>query len=398
MPIVSLADIAKHRKPVSEVLAGLQSDSTGTSVEAGKKLVQKAQDAGLNLRDYLTLAVDVRAGEGEDKGRYEGLNGYEAALAHLNLPFKNDLENGVVLQAAADSFGTYPGTRAMFPEVLDDMLRQQGRIESIENVASLVGNTRTITQTEMISTVLNDTAGEDDTFTISEFGKIPVRTVGTSQTAVRMFKHGSGYEFSYEFNRRASLDIITPFASRVARRLEKSKVSAATYVLVNGDGVNPAATATTLGAYGGDFTGGKSLKDNYRALAKFLMEKWKAGYPIDTLACNFDTYVELMFMFTPTLNSRESLASAMPAVAGTPNINLPVMNGSVNVVLSSAVAADRIVAFVKGETLEELQEAGSNIAESERSITSQSVTYVRSAVSGFKLAFGDTRWIINTAA
>jgi len=398
MPIVSLADIAKHRKPVSEVLAGLQSDSTGTSVEAGKKLVQKAQDAGLNLRDYLTLAVDVRAGEGDDKGRYEGLNGYEAALAHLNLPFKNDLESGVVLQAAADSFGTYPGTRAMFPEVLDDMLRQQGRIESIENVASLVGNTRTITQTEMISTVLNDTAGEDDTFTISEFGKIPVRTVGTSQTAVRMFKHGSGYEFSYEFNRRASLDIITPFASRVARRLEKSKVSAATYVLVNGDGVNPAATATTLGTYGGDFTGGKSLKDNYRALAKFLMEKWKAGYPIDTLACNFDTYVELMFMFTPTLNSRESLASAMPAVAGTPNINLPVMNGSVNVVLSSAVAADRIVAFVKGETLEELQEAGSNIAESERSITSQSVTYVRSAVSGFKLAFGDTRWIINTAA
>jgi len=398
MPIVSLADIAKHRKPVSEVLAGLQSDSTGTSIEAGQKLVKKAQDAGLNLRDYLTLAVDVRAGEGDDKGRYEGLNGYEAALAHLNLPFKNDLESGVVLQAAADSFGTYPGTRAMFPEVLDDMLRQQGRIESIENVASLVGNTRTITQTEMISTVLNDTAGEDDTFTISEFGKIPVRTVGTSQTAVRMFKHGSGYEFSYEFNRRASLDIITPFASRVARRLEKSKVSAATYVLVNGDGVNPAATATTLGAYGGDFTGGKSLKDNYRALAKFLMEKWKAGYPIDTLACNFDTYVELMFMFTPTLNSRESLASAMPAVAGTPNINLPVMNGSVNVVLSSAVAADRIVAFVKGETLEELQEAGSNIAESERSITSQSVTYVRSAVSGFKLAFGDTRWIINTAA
>jgi len=174
MPIVSLADIAKHRKPVSEVLAGLQSDSTGTSVEAGKKLVQKAQDAGLNLRDYLTLAVDVRAGEGDDKGRYEGLNGYEAALAHLNLPFKNDLENGVVLQAAADSFGTYPGTRAMFPEVLDDMLRQTGRIESIENVASLVGNTRTINQTEMISTVLNDTADEDDTFTIAEFGKIPV--------------------------------------------------------------------------------------------------------------------------------------------------------------------------------------------------------------------------------
>lgn len=398
MPQVSLAEIAKHRKPVSEVLAGLTSDSRQTSVEAGQKLVAKARDAGLSVRDYLTLAIDVRAGDGEDKGAYEGLNGYEAALSHLNLPFRNDLENGVVLQAAADTFGTYAGTRAMFPEVLDDMLRQQGRIESIENVASLVGQSRTITQTEMISTVMDDTEGEDDTFTIAELGQIPVRTVRTSQTSVKMFKHGSGYEFSYEFNRRASLDILTPFASRVARRLEKSKVSAASYVLINGDGVNPAAAAVTLGSYGGDFTGGKTLKDNYRALAKFLMTQWKAGYMVDTLACNFDTYVELLFMFTPTLNSRESLASAMPVVAGTPNINLPIMNGSVNVVLSSAVPADRIVAFIKNETLEELKEAGSNIAESERSITNQAVTYVRSEVSGFKLAFGDTRWLINTAA
>ena len=391
-----LSDIAQHRKPVEEVVGGLLSASSHESAENGKKLIEKARDAGLSLRDYLTLAVDVKSGASGAANQAAGLNGYEAALSHLNLPFGNDFEQGVVLQAASDTFATYTGTRAMFPEVLDDMLKQAGRIEQLENTAALVSQSRVINGVEMISTVMEDTVEEDGTFTIAEGGKIPVRAVRTSQNSVRMYKHGSGYEFTYEFNRRASLDIITPFASRVARRLEISKVAAATSVLISGDGVNAAATAEDLATYGADFVG-KTLKDNYRALAKFIMAKWKAGYTIDTIACNFDLYVEMMFMFAQTNIGTASDIQNLQA-AGAPAINLPVMNGMVNVVLSSSIPDGYFVAFVKRESLEELVEAGSTIAESERSITTQVVTYVRSENTGYKLSFPDGRFYVKAKA
>lgn len=392
-----LSEIAQHRKPVEEVVGGLLSASSHESAEAGKKLIDKARDAGLSLRDYLVLAVDVKSGTSGAANQAAGLNGYEAALSHLNLPFGNDFEQGVVLQAASDTFATYAGTRAMFPEVLDDMLKQAGRIEQLENTAALVSQSRVINGVEMISTVMEDTVEEDGTFTIAEGGKIPVRAVRTSQNSVRMYKHGSGYEFTYEFNRRASLDIITPFASRVARRLEISKVAAATSVLISGDGVNAAATAEDLATYGADFAGVKTLKDNYRALAKFIMAKWKAGYTIDTIACNFDLYVEMMFMFAQTNIGTASDIQNLQA-AGAPGINLPVMNGMVNVVLSSSIPDGYFVAFVKRESLEELVEAGSTIAESERSITNQVVTYVRSENTGYKLSFPDGRFYVKAKA
>lgn len=386
-----------QRRPVEEVVAGLRAQSQHESRESALRLTAQAKDVGLSLRDYLTLAVDVNAGEHAELHSRAGLNGYEAVLNHLNLPHHTDLAQGVLLQAAADTFQTYPGTRVLFPEVIDDMVRWTNRMEMVETTDSIVGQTRTISGTELVSTVVTDDAEARSTFTVPELANIPVRSIRSTETTVRMFKHGSAYRTSYEFNRRASLDIMTPFAIRLLRQLEISKVSAATSVLINGDGVNAAAPLVTLGSFGGDFTSGRTLKDNYRALAKFLMSRAKAGNPVDTLLGNFDTYVELMFMFMPTLNAGRSDAEAAAALGG-PSLQLPIMGGAVNFAFSSAMPDNRLLAYSRGETLEELVEAGGSIAENERSITNQSLTYVRTEVTGYKIAWGDTRTLLRTDA
>jgi hypothetical protein len=387
-----------QRRPVEDVVGALRSDSNHASREAANTLIAQARDSGLNLRDYLTLAVDVRAGEHAERFALANLNGYEAVLDHLNLPFRNDLEQGVLLQAASNTFQTFPGTRALFPEVVDDMLRWSDRQDQFENTAALVGQSRTIAGIEMVSTVVDDDSDERGTFIVPELANIPVRTIRTSETSVKMFKHGSAYRTSYEFNRRASLDILTPFASRVQRQLEISKVTAAVSVLINGDGVNGAAPSVNLSAHGADFTGTRTLKDNYRALAKFLMSRARDGNPVDTLVGNFDTYVELMFMFMPTLNNKDSDDASAIAAAGGPSLQLPIMGGTVKFAIASAVPANRLIAYSRGETLEELVEAGASISENERSITNQALTYVRSEVTGYKLAFGDTRTVLVTNA
>src|SRR5680860_396439 len=226
------------RRPVEEVIAGLQADGRGASTEAGSALVGQAKDYGLSLRDYLTLAVDVRAGEYAEQAHNAKLSGYELAVAALGLPARDDFNQGVLLQASSESFQKYPGTRALFPEVIDDMLRWKDRQDTLETVAPLLSQSRTITGTELLSTVVEDDSADRGTQTVPELSNIPVRTIRTSQQSVQMFKHGSAYRTSYEFNRRASLDLLTPYATRVARELEVGKVLAATSVLVNGDGVN----------------------------------------------------------------------------------------------------------------------------------------------------------------
>lgn len=383
-----------QRQPVETVLKGLRG-SRGESTEAGQKLIHMAADVGLGLRDYLTLAIDTRAGE--HKEQLGDLTGYEATLLHLNLPYRNDLENGVLLQAASETFQTFPGTRALFPEVIDDMLRWKHTQDQLETTEGLLAQRRTITGNEMISTTVDDDSGELGTFTVPEMARIPVRTIKTSQSAVKMFKHGSAYRTSYEFSRRASLDLLTPFANRVARELEISKVKAATSVLINGDGVNGAAPVKAISH--ADFGGVAGTLD-YKALAKWIMQAAKEGKPIDTIVGNYDMFVEMLFLFQPTLASQLSLAGVLPQIAGTPkvNVSLPILNSSVKFALSSSMPADKLIGYAKDETLEELIEAGSSISENERSILNQAITYVRTENTGYKLAFGDTRRILDVAA
>lgn len=383
------------RRPVEEVTAGLQSESKGASTEAGSNLVAQAKDYGLSLRDYLTLAVDTRSGEFAEQAHKAGLNGYELSVAALGLPSKNDFNEGILLQASSESFQKFPGTRAMFPEVIDDMLRWKDRQDTLETVAPLLAQTRTITGTELLSTVVDDDSADRGTQTVPELANIPVRTIRTSQQSVQMFKHGSAYRTSYEFNRRASLDILTPYAARVARELEIGKVGAATSVLVNGDGANGAATVEAITTHGGT---ANNLQGNYKALAKFLMKMAKDGVPADILVGNYDMFVELLFMFTPNLASNKNEAMEL-ARAGAPGVNLqlPIMNNAVQFVLSSGMPANKLMAYNRGETLEELVEAGSIISESENAIRNQSITYVRTETSGYRLAFGDTRRILDVA-
>lgn len=383
------------RTPVAQLLGGLLSENRSDSIHAAQKLIGEAKECGLSFQDYLKLsALPTDDKEGR---KYEGLNGFEASLAFLNLPFRDNLEQGVFLQAASDTFQKFPGTRAMFPEVIDQMLRWKNRQPNIETLAPLLAQSRTITGSEMISTAVEDDSAARGTYAIPELGRIPIRTIRTSQTSVGIYKHGSGIRTSYEFERRASLDILTPFAARVSRELEVSKIKAATQILINGDGVNGAAGTINItdANVGGVVVGTNKFRNQYAAFASWLVYRASLGLPIDIVVGNVKMYLELLLMFTPTLGAVKSEAEALAAAGGPAlNLNIPLLGGAATFALSSAVPDNRLIGYTKAETLEELVEAGSQISENERSIENQSVTYVRTENSGFKLAYGDTRSIL----
>ncbi|RJF78086.1 hypothetical protein D3877_23435 [Azospirillum cavernae] len=396
MPEVRSLNEIQRRSPEA-VLAGLTTE--GQSRDAGLRLLRDANSFGIGVRDYLLLSIDPRLSE--TPARFDGLNGYEASLAFLNMPVRNDFANGITLQAASQTFQTWEGSRAMFPEVVDDMMRWAYRQDTLETVEPLVSNSRTISGPELITAVILDPDNDKDNYrtsVVSEGGRIPVRTIRMTENSVKIWKHGSGYQTTYEFSRRASLDMLTPFAARVQRELERSKVGVATTVMLNGDGVHPAAGVVKQTAFGGTQSG----RIEYKPLLKWLVSRAKAGVPVDMVMGNWDAYVEwLMLFMAPAIAkvaSGEGLdtktaAERLASVGVGLQASLPVLNFNVGFALSSTMGDGKLLGYTKAETLEELVEANSMISESEQSIRNQVITYVKTQSSGYKLAFGDTREI-----
>lgn len=397
-----LLAIRAGRQPAEVLLASIKpEDRNGaSSLRAGENLIRLAKEAHLSIDDYLRLAVDP------NKGAFAGakMDGYECALAFLDLPIRDDFSSGVLLQAAAETFNTFPGSRALFPPVIDNILQWKYRQDQIENVGALVSQSRTINGNEVITNVIDDKASDyQQTGVIAEGAEIPVRSLRVGEKNVKFYKFGGGIEFTYEFERRVSLDLITPYAARMQREVEIGQTAIATALLLNGDGSPAHGAAPVINAT--DLAAGfpedgrpvpKTGRLNWEVVLKWLVTQAQKGVPIDTVVGNWDMYLEWIRMFSiPTANAgptqMEILAQAGVQVARE-NPRLPL---NMNFALSSTAPAGKLIGYIKAETIEELIENGSDIEESTRAITNQRVRYVKTTNRGYRMVFGDTRSVLN---
>lgn len=402
---MSNRSLSEMKRRGIEVYADLKSTDRTKSVSAGTALCAEAREYGLGIRDFLTLAVDPSLSEDQRiKSAAGEMNGWEAALTYFDVPVTDDHAHGVTLQLAADTFSQFPGVRAMFPEAIDEVLRWKYRQTAFENTESIVSQSRTINSTEMISTVVEDKEADYEfASAIAEGAEVPVHKISASEHAVKIYKFGMGLEFTYEFSRRASLDIFTPYQARIERAIETSKVMAATALMINGDGnVAGAAPVVTQSSLNGGVVGTATNGVlSYRHLTKWLIDRARAGAPVDTVVGNWDAYMQWLALFAlpqvgtgKFIEGNHSEAEAV-AKAGFQLGGVPILQGTVNFALSSAVPDGSLLGITKAETCEELVEAGADIDESERAITNQSVKFVRTRSSGYKLLFADTRSILD---
>lgn len=390
----TLIELAKARQPAELVLAKLMSSNAAESLQAGMDIANHAKQLGVSAREYLQLSVDTGKGEFAN----DQLDGYQTALYAAQLPVKDDFAKGIVLQAAAETFQTFPGMRVLFPEVMDDIVQWKYRQQNLESVSGIVSQSRSMSGVELITTVVDDEGKDYRQFgRIAERANIPVRSIRGTEHSVKFFKYGGGYELSYEFSRRASLDILAPYAARMEREVEIGQMGDATALLINGDPVHAAApviSGKTLATQVGS-TYGKG-KIDWEAFLKWLVLRAQAGTPVDTIVGNYDMHFEWLRMF-----SKPSLGLGTPQIEALrkAGVNLaeanPRFQFNVNFEVSSAAPAEKLIGFSKADTLEELVETGSDIQESANAIGNQTVKYVRTRNTGYRLIFGDTRSILD---
>ena len=339
-----LIELSANRVSAEDFLSDLRSRDTAKSMQAGRDLVASAASLGIDLKDYIRLAVDPHKGEMAAAANKDAtLDGWDLTKIVLGLPVRNDYANGTVLQAAGETFQTFPGVRAIFPQVIDDVLRFRYRQDLIEQVEPMLATTRTIAGPEMLSTVVEDglAGAYDVTSAIAEGARVPIHAIKGSEYLVKIYKFGLGYQLTYEFSRRASLDIITPYANRVRRAIEIGKVKAATATLINGDGAYAAAPVVNQSTFvtgAGQTTVAGAL--NFEAFLAWLVSRAKTGAPIDTVVGNWDMFLRWQLMFAkPTSNAGLAGGQILQNAGVKINQALPGLDLAVNFVISSSAPA-----------------------------------------------------------
>ena len=208
--------------------------------------------------------------------------------------------------------------------------------------------------TELLSTIVDDTQGDYQfARAIAEGGRIPIHSIKTTEQSVKIWKFGYGYKTTYEFNCRASLDILTPYAIRVQREIEHSKVAQATAVLINGDGAYGAAPVVTAGSFDSK-TGVTTVPGtlNYKNLVAWLVSRAQAGVPVDTVVGNWDMYLQWLSSSSPCppRTAMSKTDAEIMAAAGYTVRGLPILDGDVNFKLSSTAPEGQLIGYSLGDT------------------------------------------------
>lgn len=380
----------KKRK-LDEICNPLLSESDVEARMAAERLSKEAASFGLGLDKFLDLAVDLSSGdEAAAYNNGKGLSGFEQVMLKMKLPMRNNFKNQVTLAQASDTFATKPGSRILFPYAIDNVLRWNNNLDQMEKVSDLLSGSRTTSGNELIRIVAEDDANARKTSRVGEGANIPMRKVRYSEKAVTFYKHGSGIEYTYEFERRAALDIITPFAARVARDLEISKMNAATNIMINGDGVNGAATALSQANLDAQAVDGKISYDGLLGALATAIKKYHA---IDTIAGNIDAYLQLMKVFGVAAASNAYNVDQLGEKGGPKFLTLSNIFTPVKFVLDSSVPEGKLLMFNRPDTLEEIVEANSRIEEENRNVNSQIIQYVRTENTGYSLIYPDCRYV-----
>ena len=379
-----------------EVIAKLKHSEASTGRENAMLLLHDANTMGFGV-DAL-LHQNVEGGQ--------GLDGFEATFAALGVPLNLKDDTAIAAFASATtSFMTNDGLSVLLPSLVNNLLRSQDNKGIIEKADDLILQTRMVKSNAVQKEIVYDKDTNDSyaTHRIAEGANIPTRKLKTGQSNVKFYKTGHGIEVSYEFAQDMTPDILVPYANRIQFERSQSEHIIAVQTLINGESNDPGSANGAIATDDLDAIDGKAgtpLRSRAEGFIKWLIEAARAGRPIDTLVVGWDSIFELQYMF-PVSDANGNAAVGVGAVAAggaLAQMQVKVVNGinfNLNVVISSAVEEKQIIGYRKGETMERLIKANSQISEQERSIKNQTLLYTNTIISGFTLAYGESRRLLS---
>lgn len=393
---LQLLKLDRSVKP-QDIVAALTQGTTEGQLASAAMLVADAKALGVSIDAALAMYVQ---GNG-------ALNGLEATFQALNIPV-NHQGNEVAMAcfaAATGNFMTNEGLRVLLPALMNNLLRARERAPLLERVEDIIFGTRLVKSNELQKEITWDRNTNDSfkTHRIAEGGNIPSRELKASQTAVNFFKTGHAIRMSYEFASSVTPDVLIPYAARIEFERSQDEHALAVSVLINGESTDPNSINGAIKEVDLDALDGKAatpLRNRAEGFLAWLIGQARKGLQFDILLVGWDTLMELQLMF-PVTNANNTPAAGVGGITGSgtqiANLAVKVANGinfNINMIVTSQLTGNKLIGFRKAETIERLIKTNSQIAETERNIGNQTILYTNTVISGFTLAYGDTRTLL----
>jgi hypothetical protein len=373
--------------------------------DQGLDLYKQSIDAGMTFWQYLEM---IQPSKPTDQ-----LTAFERQLQL----------NGVIVKSRPDlglysSPGEYffqserPGSAILFPVLLQKTALWT-KLKGFVDINRIVATTRTISGTTAYTALsIDDSAISNSNgtgtasahgrrFRVDQRGNFPSVSIGWSEKTNAVTKHGVQLNWTYEFVRRASIELMQTVVARIMLQDQLELFNEAVSVIINGDGTaNPACTVKTFKLTAAGATANQ-IFDSGAAAGKMTYEGWlkfignTRPYTFDAIFGNLDTLVKFVTMTRPTMDPAEIITNLLEAKnQGTAKLETPLFP-NVTLFLADGMPADKLLGVDTQFALERVIELGSDLKEVERVIQNQTEAMVISISDNISKIFNDAAQLLD---
>lgn len=395
MHITKFKNLQKYDKP--------QDVPMGTK-DQGLDLYKQAIDHGMTFWQYLEMIQPSKAGD--------QLSAFERQLQLAGIIVKSNPELGLFSSPGEYFFQSdRPGSAILFPVLLQKTALWT-KLKSFVDINRIVATTRTISGTSAYSALSIDDSnltGSAATahgrrFRVDQRGNFPAVNIGWSEKTNAVTKHGVQLNWSYEFVRRASIELMQTVVARIMLQDQQELFNEAVAIVINGDGTaNPACTVKTLKKTAAGATANQIVTDataagelTYSTWLKFI--GGTRPYTFDAVFGNLDTLVKFVTMSRPTMDPAEIITNLLEAKnQGTAKLETPLFP-NVTLFLAESMPADKLLGLDTQFALERVIELGSDLKEVERVIQNQTEAMVISIADNVSKIFNEAAQLLDFSA
>lgn len=369
------------------MLYGIEPVKSHRDVVLDMNLVAAARKAELTVSEVLELY--------DPSDRYtdelKGTSAFERQLIRYNLPVKSDPSRGIHA-VKGEYFLVDEQHRILFKEFLNNEV-YFSLINSKYNVDDLLAITRRIDgETALMTDIDTSAIDANPFFKVSKMADFPTVTVSWSDRSAYVSKRGVAVKWSYEFLRRARVDLIAKIIERIAMSDRKASFNFAVSALYN--------SATTQNVTTFDTTC-SAHKITYAAWCKWLHSF--DPYEATLVIANIDAAMKVLLMTRPNLAPADAMRMIEEArLSGGAVIQNPgniAKTPPIYIVEDTVMSNDdHIMVVDKRFALERMIELGSDISETQRFITNQTEVTTFSLTEGYNTIFAGARKVLNLGA
>ena len=372
-----------------------------SKVKLSKDMYKLAADQKISFSQLLNRINPTQPGD--------TLDAFERQLKRFGIVTHNDAKNGIYASTIEEALTAFPSeqydnqplqtgvppSKILFPELVSRTARMSLLKDQDYNVDDLLSTTRVIAQSSYKELWIDMVPGEQtqiDTAKYAmgrtgEFGTFPRVQIGWSETAKGMYKRGIQIDMSYEFQREATLDILSIVIDRIMLSQRSDLFKKAVQKALTG---TVAVNATDLDS---------SLTAGNHELSYTAWLKWTASfapYAPTTYYCSIDTALKIIMMSKPNVDPVAMMA-ALNQGPVTQNIEISRglwKNVTIFPFTDTTIPEDYILTLDKRYALERVIQAGTDLQESEKIITQQFTSVTISITDEISRIFNDATMLL----